>query len=88
MVLNADAGANFAASWTVLLPTGLRRFGGRIHTTGFDVGWPLQALQPGNLGPLLDNQLLERGNLGQQHDHQFPQLGRHQAIEVFCTVHT
>jgi hypothetical protein len=55
----------------VRLQTRLCRFGGLIHAAGFEVRWPLQALQPRDLGPLLGNQLLESGNLAQQQEHQF-----------------
>jgi hypothetical protein len=77
MVLNADAGSDFAASWPVPLPIRLWRFGGLVHTTGLDARWPFQALQPGDLGSLLTNQLLEGGNLAQQHRHQLPQSSVH-----------
>jgi hypothetical protein len=49
---------------------------------------PLQALQPGDLGPLLDNHLLEGGDLAKQQHHQFSQLGSRQAIKVFRRDHT
>src|SRR4051794_25935414 len=70
MVLDTDAGADFAASWMVLLPPGLCRFGGLIHAAGFDIRWPLQALQPGNLFALLADNLLQSRNLAQQFDQQ------------------
>jgi hypothetical protein len=41
------------------LPAGLGWFGGLVHAAGLDVGGSLQALQPGDLGPLFADDLLQ-----------------------------
>jgi hypothetical protein len=70
MLLNADSGANLAASWTVLLRTRRGWFGGFVHAAWSDVRWPLQALQPRDLFALLADNLLQRRNLTKQPDRQ------------------
>jgi hypothetical protein len=37
---------------------------------------------------LFANQLPQSSKLAQQHDYQFPQLGRRKAIKVFRWAHT
>jgi hypothetical protein len=70
MLLNADAGRDFAASWTVRLPIRICRFGGLVHAAGLDVGWPLQALQPRDLFPLFANNLLQSCDFAKHLDQQ------------------
>jgi len=87
-ILDADTRADLAAAWLLLLQGGFGRVGAFVHATRLDVRPALQSLQPCDLLTLLGNHPLQFADFCQQTDHQFPQLGRRQAVKVVGRDHT
>jgi hypothetical protein len=86
-ILDADAGTDLATSAAPALHTGSCRFGGVVHTAGFDVRAALQSLQPRDLLTQPGNSSLEFGHFAQQPGNQVLQLGGCQNVEGFRMAH-